>query len=66
MSEEDVKLATRGLNGFIASKCFMTLKTVKVCQQLQAGLFYGEVNIIFTVHIQKSSKEIKNGYDIFI
>jgi hypothetical protein len=36
ISEEDVKLSSREINGFIASKCFMTPGTAKICQELQA------------------------------
>jgi hypothetical protein len=34
---EDVKLESREMNGFIASKCFMAPETGKIFQELQAG-----------------------------
>jgi hypothetical protein len=37
ISEEDVKLESRGMNGFITSKCFMAQENAKTCQELQAG-----------------------------
>jgi hypothetical protein len=37
MSEEDVKLDSREMNGFIASKCIVAQENVKMCQELQAG-----------------------------
>jgi hypothetical protein len=35
--EEDIKLESKEINGFIVSKCFMAQETVKICQELQAG-----------------------------
>jgi hypothetical protein len=37
ISEKAVKLASRELNGFIVSKCFMAPDSVKICQVLQTG-----------------------------
>jgi hypothetical protein len=34
---EDVNIARKERNGFIASKCFMAQRTVKISQVLQAG-----------------------------
>jgi hypothetical protein len=35
---KNVKLASRELNNFIASSCFMAPATAKMCQILQAGM----------------------------
>jgi hypothetical protein len=37
ISEEDVKLASRDMNGFIALKCLIARETAKICQVLLAG-----------------------------
>jgi hypothetical protein len=37
MSEEDAKVARIEIYDFIASKCFVSQGTVKICQVLQAG-----------------------------
>jgi hypothetical protein len=37
ISGEDVKLESREMNCFIASKRFMAQENAKICQELQAG-----------------------------
>jgi hypothetical protein len=40
MPEEDVKVASCQLNGFIASKCFIPQGIAKICQVFQAGKIF--------------------------
>jgi hypothetical protein len=60
-----VKLASRDLNGFIASKCYMAPETVKICQLItnrkdfNAEPLCEEVDAMFAPCIKKQLK-IKN------
>jgi hypothetical protein len=61
MPEEDMKVASREIDGFNAPICFMAQGTAKICQMVQAGKIYNaellceEADAIFMLHIQQAN-----------